>query len=127
MKMSKKIANFAKELKARLSQDSDGVIVAKNQRKADSAINGQIAALKSKAVDLEATVEDRTEELQKAKYPTTLITDNQSFVQGIVNATSRLDNAKAALADVNKSIEFFTQLQKENNEEVDDVEVVSNN
>lgn len=125
--MSKKIANFAKELKARLSQDSDGVIVAKNQRKADSAINGQIAALKSKAVDLEATVEDRTEELQKAKYPTTLITDNQSFVQGIVNATSRLDNAKAALADVNKSIEFFTQLQKENNEEVDDVEVVSNN
>lgn len=113
-----KTTNFVKQLTARLKQDQDTVVVLKNQRKADSAINSQLAALESRVVDLEETVENRTEALNDAKYPTTLITDNKRYVDNIVRAKEALDNAQSELDSAKESIVFFKQLQKENNEEV---------
>jgi hypothetical protein len=118
MTFMQKTTNFVKQLTARLKQDQDTVVVLKNQRKADSAINSQLAALESRVVDLEETVENRTEALNDAKYPTTLITDNKRYVDNIVRAKEALDNAQSELDSAKESIVFFKQLQKENNEEV---------
>lgn len=118
MTTTQKITNFVKEVTARLKQDQNAVVVLKNQRKADSAINSQLAALESRVVDLEETVENRTEALNDAKYPTTLITDNKRYVESIIMAKEDLDDAQTALDDAKESIAFFQQLQKENNEEV---------
>lgn len=117
--MSQKVKNFVKQLTARLKQDQDAVVVLKNQRKADSAINSQLAALESKVVDLEEVVENRVEALNDAKYPTTLITDNKRYVDNIVRAKEALDNAQADLESAKESIVFFKKLQLENNEEVE--------
>ena len=119
MTMSQKVKNFVKQLTARLKQDQDAVVVLKNQRKADSAINSQLAALESKVVDLEEVVENRVEALNDAKYPTTLITDNKRYVDNIVRAKEALDNAQADLESAKESIVFFKKLQLENNEEVE--------
>lgn len=118
MTTTQKITNFVREVTARLKQDQDAVVVLKNQRKADSAINSQLAALESRVVDLEETVENKTEALNDAKYPTTLITDNKRYVDNIVRAKEVLDDAQTELASARESIVFFQQLQKENNEEV---------
>lgn len=108
-----KLSNFAKEVMSRLKGDENGVIAAKNERKATSAINGQLAALKAKQVDDENAVEEAKETLSNAKYPTTLITDNKNYLQNIKYAQEAFDNATETLKQTNDSIAYFEALLKE--------------
>ena len=108
-----KVTNFIKQVTAQLTGDQNTVIATKNARKADSALNGQLAALNSKLVDLESLVEDAEEALYLAKYPKTLITDNQSFLNNIKKASEAFETAKDNVANVEESIAFFTALQNE--------------
>ena len=78
-----KVTNFIKEVTARLKGDEAGVIAAKVERKALSAINGQLAALKAKLVDDETAVEDAEEALNNAIFPTSVFTDNAMYVRNI--------------------------------------------
>lgn len=107
-----KISNFMKEITARLKSDDGAVIAAQNERKANSAIKGQLAALNAKLVDDESHVEDKTEAYKVALYPTTRITDNQAYVRNIVNAKENLDGANSTLESTKESIAFFEELLK---------------
>lgn len=112
------LLHFIKEVTARLTGDEKGVIAAKNARKAESAVNGQLAALKAKLVDDEGRREDKAEALNDAKYPKTLITDNQSYVGNIKRAQEAYESAVEEEATTNDSIDFFNALlvQFENGE-----------
>lgn len=108
----KKGLSFVKQVVARLKGDDAEVTAQKIARKAISAVEGQLAALNAKQVDLEGTVEDGIEALNNAKYPTTMITDNQSYIRQIQNAQRDLDQAQDELKDVEDSIKYFQDLLK---------------
>ncbi len=102
--------NFIKEVKARLKGDEAGVIAAKVERKALSAINGQLAALKAKLVDDETRVEDADEALATAIFPTSVFTDNNEYIRNIHFAQEKLDDAKNALECTKETINYFEKL-----------------
>lgn len=106
------VSNFIKEVTARLKGDEAGVIAAKVERKALSAINGQLAALKAKLVDDETAVEDAQEAFNNAIFPTAVFTDNRGYVTSIQSAQERLESAQLNLEDTKESIAFFEGLLK---------------
>lgn len=114
---AKLITNFVKQVKAQLTGDQNEIVALKNARKADSAVNGQLAALKSKLVDLEGVVEDKQEALHLAKFPKELITSNGDFISRIKCAQENLDGANEELTEVLESIEYFDNLSTEYSEE----------
>lgn len=101
---------FLKEVLARLTGDTNEVKASQIARKAISAMEGQIAALKGKRVDDENNVENKEEALKNAIYPTTLFNDNQQYTSGIVAAQNALDVAKSTLAETEDSIQYFEEL-----------------
>lgn len=108
---------FIKEVTARITGDEAGVIAAKNARKAESAIKGQIAALEAKLVDDESRVDDAAETLKTAKFPVNLIRDNQAYVGNIKDAQADLDVATETVEDTKFSIDYFKGLLEEFNAE----------
>lgn len=104
-------SNFVKEVLARLTGDTDQAVALKNQRKANAAIEGQLAALKSRQVNAEDTVTEAQEALGNAKYPTVLIASSESYIAGIKTATEKLNSAQDALDAVNESLKFFGDLK----------------
>lgn len=107
---TKTISTFAKEVAARLKGDEAGVIAAKVERKAISAFNGQIAALKAKLVDDETRVEDATEALDNAIYPTSVPTDNSKYIANIVSAQESLDKAIEMLDETISTLTYFESM-----------------
>jgi Tfp pilus assembly protein PilX len=105
-----KMSNFIKEVTARLKGDEQGVLAAKIERKASSAIKSQIAALTSHIVDAESAVEEAEERLQNAIYPTEMITNNNVYIAGIKAAKENLDEKLAYLTDVKESLTYFEGL-----------------
>src|SRR5690242_8263015 len=105
-----KVSNFLKEVTARFKGDANEVVAAQNERKANSAVKGQLAALNAKLVDDESNVEDKTENYKNTLYPTSKITDNSYYIRSVVAAKSSLDDAKAALESTKASIKFFEEL-----------------
>lgn len=101
---------FMKQVVAKLKGDDAEAKAAKISRKGLSAVEGQIAALNSKKVDCEGEVEDATEALDAAKFPTEMITDNMTYIKGIKSAQERLDSKKAELDGVNDSLKYFGDL-----------------
>ena len=105
-----KVTNFIKEVTARLKGDEAGVVAAKVERKALSAINGQLAALKAKLVDDETAVEDAEEALNNAIFPTSVFTDNAMYVRNIQSRQEYLDTAKTTLDSTQETIAYFENL-----------------
>ena len=105
-----KVTNFIKEVTARLKGDEAGVVAAKVERKALSAINGQLAALKAKLVDDETAVEDAEEALNNAIFPTTVFTDNGMYVRNIQARQEHLDATKETLDSTQETITYFENL-----------------
>ena len=105
------VTSFAKQILGLLSGNEAAVIAAKNERKANSAIDSQIAALKAKEVDDEASVDDAKDALTKAKYPTVVITSNSSYIQGIKYAQEHLDDAETTLQSTRDSIKYFQAIK----------------
>lgn len=106
----KKGKAFIAEVTARLKGDNDGALAAKIARKAISAVDSQLAALKAKEVDLENSLEDAKEALKNAKYPLEMINDGQSYIRGIKNAQEAEERAAEDLQDVVDSIKYFEGL-----------------
>lgn len=109
----KKMSSFVKEVVARLSGDNDEAVAQKVARKAMSALEGQVAALRSTIVDHEQALEDAEEALGNAIYPTAVFSDSKAYCAGIAEAQSRVDDAREALETTKESIEFFSKLLKE--------------
>jgi hypothetical protein len=114
-----KVTNFMKQTLAILKGDDAGVISAKNERKANSALNGQIAALKAKEVDLESNVEDAKETLKLAKFPKDVITNNTFYIDNIKSANSKLEDAVFELEECKDSIKFYESIKEEFEKEVE--------
>lgn len=108
--VAKKGQLFIKVVVARIKGDDAEVLGAKIARKALSAVEGQIAALNSKKVDVEGEVEDAKEALLAAKYPDTMITNNGDYIDGIKEAQEELDSKLADLKDIEDTLEYFTVL-----------------
>lgn len=101
-----------------MAGDEAGVISAKNSRKAESAIKGQLAALEAKLVDEESNVEDAQSALEDAIFPTKLISDNGAYNTSVRKAQEYLDETTKRLDDTKYSIEYNTKLLKKISEEV---------
>ena len=110
MSSVKKGKLFMKEVIARLKGDDAEVKASKIARKAMVSVESQIAALRSREVDVESKVEDCVEELHNAKFPIELIRDNQSYIKGISDAQAKLDSSAEELEDVRESIVYFQEL-----------------
>jgi len=98
---------FIREVLAKLKGDGAEATAAKVGRKALSAFEGQIASLNSKKVDLENAVEEAEEALSSATFPTSVFSNNQSYIDGILSAQKSVDQAKENLESVNKALEYF--------------------
>lgn len=107
------MTNYMKEILARLKSDDAAVIAAKNERKSNSALKGQIAALEAKKVDDESAVEDAEEALKVAKFPTSVITDNSSYIRNIKQAEENLASKKETLTSTTESIAYFNAILEE--------------
>lgn len=109
------VTSYYKQMLGYLKGDNAQVVAAKNERKSNSAIQGQLAALRAKQVDDESRVEDAQEALTRDYFPTDLITDNSSYIRNIVKAKEALDTASATLISTKDSIVFFEGLAKDFN------------
>lgn len=96
--------SFVKETLARLAGDEKEVISQKNYRKATLIVTGQIGALKLKLSDDESQLEAAEEKLKEAKFPTTLITNNEAYMRAINEAKQVVKAAKKVVADTKHSI-----------------------
>lgn len=105
--------SFVKQVIARLSGDEAEVTAQKNYRKASSAVKSQLAALEAKLVDDEVKLEEATEALDNAKFPTLSISNNQSYVEKIRDAQADVEDAEEALKQTQESIGYFQKLQAE--------------
>ena len=105
--------SYVEEVIARLEGNSDKAVAARNFRKANSAVKGQLAALEATRVDEEVALEDAQEALGNAKYPTTPIGDNQAYIQGISSAQLVVDQKEADLKTTDESIKYFKGLQED--------------
>ena len=79
----KKGVHFVKEVMARIEGDANKVIAEKNARLAVAALTAQIAALTGAIVKQEMAVETANDKLGNAQYPTKVISDAQSYCDGI--------------------------------------------
>jgi predicted nucleic acid-binding Zn-ribbon protein len=101
---------FIKEVIARLKCDEPEAKAAKIARKALSAVESQLAALRARKVDLENNLEDAKEALKNAKYPTEVFVSNQDYIKTIQSAQKACDNSQEELDAVNESITYFEEL-----------------
>lgn len=101
---------FIAQVIAKLKGDDAEALANSIARKSMSAIEGQIAALRSTIVDQEDRVEEANEALENAIYRTTKITDNRLYCQSIVNAQENVDNANETLSLTQKSLAYFQAL-----------------
>lgn len=104
---------FIQQVVAKLKGDNNEELAAKIARKAVSAVDAQLAALRAKEVDLEGSLEDANEALNDAKFPITMITDNYAYIRNIQRAQEARDAAQTNLDDVKESIKYFETLMKE--------------
>lgn len=104
---------FIQQVVAKLKGDNNEELATKIARKALTAVDAQLAALRAKEVDLEGSLEDANEALNDAKFPTTMITDNSAYIRNIQKAQENRDAAQDNLDDIKNSIKFFETLMKE--------------
>lgn len=118
-----KVSNFIKEVTARLQGDNAGVIAAYNERKANSAFESQIQSINSKIVDAEDNLSDAEEALKVAQYPTEKIAanGNTQYLSNIKAKYEALEEAKAALKDLNDSLKFWKGMKKGLFSETEDI------
>lgn len=107
-----KLKLFIKETIARVKGDTTTVIAHKNFRTAESAYEGQLAALKGKQIKAEDAVEKAIEELKNAKYPIEQIQDGELYLQNIILKKEALEEKELELKQIKDSILYFkTELE----------------
>lgn len=105
---------FVSEILSRITGNTDEANAIKIARKALSNIQGQIAGLNAKQVDLEIKVEDAKDALSNAIYPTTMDeAEGAVYARNIQQADTALKQAEAELAAVLEGKEFFQQILEE--------------
>jgi len=111
--MSNKVSKFVSLVLAQLTGDSNQVISLKNEKKAKSAINGQISALERSIEEQNDRIEDAETAFSNAFAPATALPDAQSYINNVVRAQNTLESEQKKLETLNKSLAFFQSLLKE--------------
>lgn len=106
------LSKFVQATVAFLTGDTDTTLALKNERLASAAIRGQLSALEGELVNNEVAVEKAQEDFKKAIYPTSLITNQETYVAGILSAQERLDEATEKLDSTKKTIDYLKDLSK---------------
>lgn len=107
------LSKFVAATIAFITGDTDTMVALKNERLAKASIKGQLSALEGSLVNAEVEVETAKDNLEKAIYPTYLITNQQAYYENIVDAQNQLDFAEQNLEDIIASIEYANNLLKE--------------
>lgn len=113
------VKSFLKETLARITGDKDTVVAEKNFRKCTAAIKGQLSALESQLVNVEDDLDTANERLNTVKYPTTLTSGGEDYIEQLVSAQESVEYQEDRLKDIKASIEFFKKTLEEYNTEVE--------
>ncbi len=113
MSIEKQLKSYAKEIIARLKGDADEKVAAQNERKARVAAEGNISALKTRLLDDEENLIDAKEARDNAIYPIERITDNETYIQGIIRAEGTVQQMEEELKTTKESIEYWEKFLKE--------------
>lgn len=105
--------HFVKEVAARLSQDEDKVISESNARIAIQSIKGQCAALDLKLMKAETANDQAIQRLGDAKYPTSVISDPDKYIENIKDAELSLQKSIEDIEEIERSLEYFESLLDE--------------
>jgi len=106
------ISKFLKEVIARVKGDDVEVMALKNERKAKSAIQGQIHSLESKLVDDEICLDEAKQRHEDAIYPTSLISDATNYCSNLIRTKEGVDKAEKSLKQTKDTLEFLKDLLK---------------
>jgi hypothetical protein len=112
MEKPSKFSKFVQSTIALLTGDTDTALALKNERLASAAIKGQLSALEGELVKNEVAVENAEDALKKSIYPTSLISNQESYVDGVLSAQEKLDEAVEKLDSTKKTIEYLNSLLK---------------
>lgn len=108
--MENAVTNFVKTVVAKLTGDKATETALKNEKKASSAVKIQISGLESKIVDAEIKVQEATDSLSDAVFPSELISTSECYTQNVKIAQQRLDSAQAELDQMKESLEYWKKL-----------------
>lgn len=112
--MSNTVSKFVSLVLAQLQGDTDTVIAIKNEKKAKSAINGQINALEREVADQKDVIEELQGKFNAVFAPTSLITaSSQTYVNALAAAQNNLTAAQEKLEGLEKDLKFFSGLLRE--------------
>jgi DNA repair exonuclease SbcCD ATPase subunit len=103
-----KAKTFINQFVALIKGDDAEVLAQKVQRKAESALETRLASLKGTVVDMEDKVTDAEENLQNARVNYGKeITDRDYYIDNLINANLRLEEAKTNLENLKYTIEYL--------------------
>lgn len=108
--MQSKFSNYAKTVIALINGDGAEVIALANERKAQSALKGQISALESKEVNDEDSLSDAQEYFRKVFAPATKIGEQTSYILNLKSARDKVVKAQDNLDDTRESLKFYRGL-----------------
>lgn len=111
--------SYVRQTIAMFKGDTDKALAEKNYRSASSHIKVQISGIEGKMVEAEEKIELANEALKAAKFPTERISDSSSYLHGIRDAKSRLEEAQEVLNDLKEDKSFYEGLLAEYEEEVE--------
>jgi len=117
METTEKVKSFIKQTIATFKGETDKAVAERNFRKATAALEGQIAALKSKEVEVEEEMNTAKESLNKALYPSDAIDKAQEYINSIRSSQETVNQKEKELKDVQESAKFYKQLLEDFNKE----------
>ena len=104
------LSKFVTATVAFLTGDTDTTLALKNERLAKAAIKGQLSALEGQLVTNEVKHENAKEALEKAIHPTSLISNQESYVVNILDAEEKLNEALETLKATQTTIDYLNTL-----------------
>lgn len=115
-----KVKLFAKTFLAVVKGDTDEARMLKNLRKADAALETQIAIKKGTRVELETAIEEAKEALEKALVNDgNDITNGEAYVKLQIDRQNAVLRAEEALEVHNKNVTFLEDRRKALSTEVE--------
>lgn len=112
-KSTSSLSKFVQATIAFITGDTDTATALKNERLGKASIKGQLSALEGALVNAEVKVETSKEALEKAIYPTSLISNQEAYYRNIVSAQEKLTVAEEELEAIKDSIAFAENLLTE--------------
>lgn len=103
------LSKFRTKVVSLIEGEEAEALSARIETKARAAFKGQIAALESRKVEADLTLEDAKNDLGEALYPASGNFTSSSYINGIKTAQEVVDAAQAVVDQIDDSIEFYNE------------------